>query len=205
MSTVSLVLNRVIQALGWTVQDGLCICHHPSPNAHTCTTAYDLFSIPEAIAAGSGSLGLCFTYAAKRAGATGSQLAWYHHLLNVRDVRQPSKYETGRVCVWHRTSETVCRCSLAATQGSFSSSRISMRHVTTRIRPLFALVIWKHWWYIFIYREEQHFSLSDFLFHCGSFSPLRYRTVTASNFPFWKSCQHFKFVLGKLRPAWPET
>lgn len=34
MITVSLVLNRMIQAFGQIVHDGLCVFHHPFPPTH---------------------------------------------------------------------------------------------------------------------------------------------------------------------------
>lgn len=133
MITISLILKCMIQPIGQIVHDGLCIFHHPSP--------YTLL--------------IYFPSQRPLQRALGHWV-WVWQTLPIRlqlhvyswlrisywvhcSVREP-----GRACVWHSMSEAVCRCSLAATQGSFSGCLISMHHVNAQIRPLVALVTGKN-------------------------------------------------------------
>lgn len=133
MITVSLVLKHMIQAFWQIVHDGLYIFHHPSP----CT------------------LLICFPSQRPLQGALGhwvwvlqtlpSRLELHvHSWLRISYWVHGFVREPGRACVWHSTSEAVCRCSLATTQASFSDCLISMHHVNAQIRPLVALVIGKN-------------------------------------------------------------
>lgn len=127
MITISLILKRVI------VHDGLCIFHHPSPY-----TLLIYFPSQRPLQRALGHRVWVLQ-------TPPSRLELHVHIwLRISYWVHCSVCEPGRACVWHSMSEAVCRCSLAATQGSFSGCLISMHHVNAQIRPLVALVTGKN-------------------------------------------------------------
>lgn len=146
MSTVSLVLNRMIQALGRTVQDGLCVFHHPSPtraHTHNC------------------SLLICFPSQRPLQPALGHWVCVSQMLPSGPGLRAHSwpriivywMSETRGGPLSTRQAGSVCDIGrLRQSAGGRSPphrallAAPALACITSLLGPLFALVIAKHWW-----------------------------------------------------------